>query len=670
MEHPDSDAQEKPTEPEENHDESGRFEWAPLEYDAALQAEGLFGLEVLQDESGLPPIKKAKTVKEKAKKKKTPVKKQAKEEEEADTSEELPDGEIEKATRAWNSLLFDDWEIPIQVRRNLHAAGMLLPTTIQKLVFKPSLTGSANIVASAKTGSGKTLAFSLPIILALLKHERAGEERPILCLAVLPTRELALQVKDTIAMLLKGTSMSVFALIGGIAIQKQERVLKYKPEVIVATPGRLWDAMQELDMKFDLKYLVLDEADRLVSDKAFKELGSIVAKVRTSRTQNFICSATMLNKKKDLKVIFKMLQIKNPTVCVASHKGDVVMPYDQFAQQKFFKIKEDEETCNTTLPENLKFQVVKCLDNEKELKLVAYLMEHYSNVDHGRTIIFVNSISYAYRLEPLLSLILWRDKHELRIAKSHCMTLDKESKVNYITSLHSRLRQKQRLKRLEQFNKHDKAIMVCTDVAARGIDLPKVDGVVHFQPPRNASLFIHRSGRTARLSAQGTRSSSALMSVPGAAICICESSEAETWEKLFKAVNRRMDDEEEILGCIPQKQYQRWSPAEVPSNVAGYKKLLMLASSIEAQEHQVGGGNGIRNNVLQLTKKAKTESWLHTFAKQADIVLSDEESDEEARHSRSTTYKLLKAGKRKLLSVSPKRIESPKETQLRSNNDG
>ncbi|GBE62151.1 ATP-dependent RNA helicase [Babesia ovata] len=651
MENPDSETQETPKEPEANNDESGRFEWAPLEYDAALQAEGLFGLEVLHDESGLPPLKKPKAVKEKVKKKKTPVKKPAKEEE-TDPSEQLSDGEIEKATRPWNSLLFDDWQIPIQVRRNLHAQGMLSPTTIQKLVFKPSLSGSANIVASAKTGSGKTLAFSLPIILSLLKHERTDDERPILCLAVLPTRELALQVKDTIALLLKGTSMSVFALIGGIAIQKQERVLKYKPEIIVATPGRLWDAMQELDIKFNLKFLVLDEADRLVSDKAFRELGSIVAKVRTTRTQNFICSATMLNKKKELRVIFKLLKIKNPTVCVASHKGDVVMPYDQFAQQKFFKIKEDEETCNTTLPENLTFQVVKCLDNEKELKLVAYLMEHYSNVEHGRTIIFVNSISYAYRLEPLLSLILWRDKHELRIAKSHCMTLDKESKVNYITSLHSRLRQKQRLKRLEQFNKHDKAIMVCTDVAARGIDLPKVDGVVHFQPPRNANLFIHRSGRTARLTAKGTHASSGVTNASGAAICICESSEAETWEKLFKAVNRRMDDEEEILGCIPPKQYQR------------YKKLLTLASSIEAQEHQVGDGNGKQNNALQLTKEAKTESWLHTFAKEADIVLSDEEPDEEARHSRSTTYKLLKAGKRKLLNVSPNRIETPKSNAV------
>lgn len=594
-------------------DETKRFRWVPIEYDTKLQGEGLMSLEVLQDDDELPVIKKAKKTKKEPKENKAP--KDDKKLEDTDKIDDVPVQQVEDATKKWNTLLFDDWNIPTPVRRNLYNAGMLTPTVIQKIVFKPSLTTGANIVACAETGSGKTLAFSLPVIISLLKPEPVvAEERVVSCLVILPTRELALQVKDTMVMLLKDTYMKAFSLIGGISIQKQERIVKNKPEIIVATPGRLWDAINQFNMVFNLKYLILDEADMLVTEKSFKELGSIVTKVKYNTTQTFIYSATILNKKKDLNTLFKLLKMKDPTVCVASHKGNLVQPYDQFLQNKAFQITETEEASNTTLPASLGFKLIRCFDNDKELKLVAYLMKHYSNVNHGRTVVFVNSISYAYRLEPLLSLILWRDKHELRMAKSHCMTLNKESKVKYITSIHSKLKQKQRLKRLEQFTKHDKSILICTDVASRGLDLPDIDGVIHFQPPRNTSLFIHRSGRTARLSAEGY------------AICICESSEVETWEGLFKTIDKKMDDVEEILTCIPPMQYQK------------YKRLLMLANTIEAQEHQ-------------LSKAAKTESWLQTAAKQADIALSDEDSDDTAAVKRCKTYKSLKAGKRALLNL-------------------
>ncbi|GIX65797.1 ATP-dependent RNA helicase [Babesia caballi] len=347
---------------EEGREDGKRFMWTSLEVDAALQKEGLFGLEVLREDDVLPVAKKAKKKEKKPKK----ARKTAEEQPETDAAEELTDEQVEGATSKWDALLFGEWTMPIGVRRSLHSAGMVAPTVIQSLAFKPSLTAGVNLVACAETGSGKTLAFALPIALALLKVQRPeGDERPVLCLAVLPTRELALQVKDTIAMLFKGTPMSAFALIGGIAIQKQERVLKHRPEVLVATPGRLWDTMQKLDIKFDLRYLVLDEADRLVGDKAFREMGAIISKVKNVHTQRFIYSATILNRKNDLKMLFKLLAVKNPTVCVASHKGNLVLPYDQLLQTKSFNIKDTEEASNATLPEKLEFKVVKCFDNEK-----------------------------------------------------------------------------------------------------------------------------------------------------------------------------------------------------------------------------------------------------------------------------------------------------------------
>lgn len=593
-------------------DDKRKFQWKPLEYDEALQAEGLMGLEVLQDDEVVELIKKPKKAKKETKKK--DAVKQELEAEDRQQDVEATDDQVEEATKSWDHLLFQDWKIPVQVRRNMYRAGMVSPTVIQKLVLKPALLGS-NIVASAETGSGKTLAFSLPVIMSLLKQGPVEpDKRVVLCLTILPTRELALQVKDTIVMLLKETHMKAFSLIGGISMQKQERIIKNKPEIIVATPGRLWDAINKFDITFKLQYLILDEADMLVVEHAFKELKSIVAKVKTNSTQALIFSATILNRKRDLNELFKLLKLHNPTVCAASHKGDLVVSYEEFLKNKSFQIKETEEAANTTLPASLKFNLIKCLDADKELKLVSYLMQHYSNVKKGRTVLFVNSISYAYRLEPLLSLILWKDKHELRIAKSHCMTLDKESNVDYITSIHSKLKQKQRLKRLEQFTKHGKSILICTDLASRGLDLPDVDTVIHFQPPRGANLFIHRSGRTARLSAEGV------------AVCICLSSEMEKWEELFKAINRSINEVEEIMECIPQKQYQQ------------YKKLMALANAIESKEHQ-------------LSKETKTESWLQTAAKQADIELSDEDMDEEHSMSRLKAYRSLKSGKRALLNL-------------------
>ncbi|EDO05717.2 DEAD/DEAH box helicase family protein [Babesia bovis T2Bo] len=584
--------------PMEEQDDAPMFMWTPVEYDASLQAEGLLGLEVLQDDSVEPVPKKQRKSKKAS-------------EGTAQESPSLPevsDDQVNEATRGWNNILFDQWAIPIGIRRNLYGANMTSPTVIQRLVFKPSLTAGMHIVACAETGSGKTLAFSLPIALSL----KCSDEKPVSALAILPTRELALQVKDTMSMLIKGTQHSVFAIIGGMSIQKQERVLKHQPEVIVATPGRLWDIMQDVSITFKLQYLVLDEADRLVSEQSFKELGNIVDKVRERDTQCFIYSATILNREKDLQALFKLLKLSNPMVCTASHKGDLVLPYDQFIKKRPFKKTVEEDTSNTTLPPNLRFRIIKCLDDERELKLIAYMMEHHVNNDSAHIIIFVNSISYAYRLEPLLSLIFWRDKHELRIAKKHCMTLNKEPKFNFITSIHSRLKQKQRLKRLEQFTKNKKAVLICTDVAARGVDIPNITEVIHFQVPRNASTFVHRSGRTARCEAAGT------------AVCICESSEVDTWNDLFKAINKNMATEEVAMACIPPKQYQR------------YKRLLALASDIEEQEHKI-------------SKKEKTKAWLQMAAKQADIELSDEESDTDAMKAR--TYRSLKAGKRTLMEL-------------------
>lgn len=132
-------------------DETKRFRWVPIEYDTKLQGEGLMSLEVLQDDDELPVIKKAKKTKKEPKENKAP--KDDKKLEDTDKIDDVPVQQVEDATKKWNTLLFDDWNIPTPVRRNLYNAGMLTPTVIQKIVFKPSLTTGANIVACAETVS-------------------------------------------------------------------------------------------------------------------------------------------------------------------------------------------------------------------------------------------------------------------------------------------------------------------------------------------------------------------------------------------------------------------------------------------------------------------------------------------------------------------------------------
>ncbi|UVC49363.1 ATP-dependent RNA helicase [Theileria orientalis] len=588
---------------EPNNSEKKKLKWKELEIPSDLVSEGLVCLEILENgndkEIVAPKPKKRKKVNKSDSKKTDPA-------QEVDNT--FDENEVIKSTRDWSNIA-KDFTIPSTVLNNLYKNNLKSPTPIQKLAFKPSILEKNDILISSETGSGKTLCFVLPIVISLYTQRT---ENKIECLALLPTRELAIQVKKIFFLIIEGLNLRVLALIGGISIQKQERLLKKDPSIVVATPGRLEDFLREGKLKgmFELKFLVLDEVDKFFEDNSFKEVESIVKYVKRPKIQHFLSSATILNMKDNLNSLFKLLSINNPKVCICTRDKQLVVPYTELANGKILHKKSFTDT-HTSLPENLVFKVIESEEKYKEVRLISYLVEHLCNTENKKCLIFVNTVTYVYRLESLLSLILWKDVHESGIKKKYCATFNVDTKLDYVSGIHSRLKQKQRLKRLESFSKNKKSILISTDVASRGLDIPNIDIVVHFHPPKNKSLFLHRSGRTARLNAGGV------------SVCVCCPSDKEIWKNLLNEINKNFE-QMEFVEEIPSDEFMK------------YKSLLKLAETIEQNE-------------FRMSKEKKMSNWFKNAARKADIMLSDEEEDEDNMRSRS--YKFMKSEKKKLLKI-------------------
>lgn len=364
----------------------------------------------------------------------------------------------------------------------LSRLGFSKPSPIQESVINPACDGF-DILAAAQTGSGKTLSFGIPIMNQILETKRVQNRATTRCLCVLPTRELALQVKEHLEAVCQ-SAIGVGVAVGGMSIEKQFRILSRKPDIVVGTPGRLagllglskssdTDGSDQIcaDFKYhlcdNLSFLVLDEADRLLEQAHFRDLTQILQFIYTSipvaeSIQTFVLSATLPVESSELGRLVKRLRLKP-------------------AGQRF-TIDLGRKDSDASVPKELTFKTMYCANEEdREAYLVYYLLKKMS----GKIIVFVNAISYVYRLASLLPLCLPNGSR--------------------VVGIHSNLRQKDRLKKLDQFKAASQglSVMVATDLAARGLDLPEVRAVVHLQPPRTPESLIHRSGRTARAGRSG-----------------------------------------------------------------------------------------------------------------------------------------------------------------------
>ncbi|XP_049625739.1 ATP-dependent RNA helicase DDX24 [Suncus etruscus] len=299
---------------------------------------------------------------------------------------------------------------------------------------------------------------------------------PLLGLVLTPTRELALQVKQHIDAVAKFTGIKTALLVGGMSTQKQQRMLNRRPEIVVATPGRLWELVKEkhphLSNLRKLRCLVIDEADRMVEKGHFAELSQLLEMLSESqynpKRQTLVFSATLtlthqaparILHKKHVKKIDKMAKL------------DLLMQkIGMRSKPKVIDLTRNEATVET-----LTETKIHCETDEKDYYLYYFLMQY-----PGRTLVFANSISCIKRLSGLLKVL-------------DIMPL----------TLHACMHQKQRLRNLEQFARLDDCVLLATDVAARGLDIPKVQHVIHYQVPRTSEIYVHRSGRTARAASEG-----------------------------------------------------------------------------------------------------------------------------------------------------------------------
>ncbi|KAM3871370.1 ATP-dependent RNA helicase DDX24 [Diretmus argenteus] len=304
--------------------------------------------------------------------------------------------------------------------------------------------------------------------------ENGSQSQPLLGLVLTPTRELAVQVKHHIDAVAKFTDIRTAIVVGGMSQQKQIRMLKRRPEIVIATPGRLWELIKEkhphlLNLR-QLKCLVIDEADRMVERGHFAELESLLEMLNTvhfnPKRQVFVFSATLtmarslptrlLRKKKNLDQRSK-LEVLMEKVGMKS-------------KPKVIDLTRKEATVETLTETR-----IHCEKDEKDFFLYYFLLQY-----PGRTMVFANSIDCIKRLNSLLVIM---DHTPL--------------------PLHANMHQKQRLKNLERFAERDSCVLLTTDVAARGLDIPNVQHVIHYQVPRTTETYVHRSGRTARAAKEG-----------------------------------------------------------------------------------------------------------------------------------------------------------------------
>ena len=339
------------------------------------------------------------------------------------------------SNRQWQNLGVDEQIISSLIKR-----GIKTPFPIQDLTIPDALRGN-DVCGKAKTGSGKTLAFGIPMVQNL--DQSPGDNNPR-GLIMVPTRELATQVKEELDPLLNGKSLTAVAIYGGANIEEQIKAIKRGTDIIVATPGRMIDLLEREEISLQsLEMVVLDEADRMADMGFLPQVEWILRRVDRNH-QTLLFSATLdgvvntLIQRYQSNPIMHEVEAKEITVEEMTHR--------------FLHVHERDK-----------------------VKVAAAITRSVS-----RTLIFSNT-------------------------KAGCDRLVKKLLTEGIRAqaIHGDLRQNIREKALARFASGKLPVLVATDVAARGIHVDGVEVVIHYDPPSDHKTYLHRSGRTARAGTDG-----------------------------------------------------------------------------------------------------------------------------------------------------------------------
>ena len=334
---------------------------------------------------------------------------------------------------------FADLGVSDVICEALDERGITEPFSIQEIAIPDALAGR-DVCGKAKTGSGKTLAFGIPVV---EKLEKAAPKRPR-ALALVPTRELAVQVAEELTPLAAARDITVSAIYGGANIERQITRLEKGADFVVATPGRAIDLVERKSMSLaDLTHVIVDEADRM-ADMGFLPQVEWLLRQAENEHQTLLFSATLdgvvdsLVRRYQTDPVFHEVEAREVTVDQMTHR----------------------------------FVQVHAMDKAKVAASIANSTE--------KSIIFTATKHMADRLARELA--------------------DNDVRAS---AIHGDLRQQHRLRALNDFSEGKLSVLVATDVAARGIHVDDVGVVVHYDPPSDHKAYLHRSGRTARAGSRG-----------------------------------------------------------------------------------------------------------------------------------------------------------------------
>ena len=331
-------------------------------------------------------------------------------------------------------------KIEDSLKNSLEKMNFNVPTPIQSMAIPVALEGR-DVLGTAQTGTGKTLAFSIPLINKLILDKNSY------ALVLCPTRELASQVMDAIKSIISDKiNIKTALLIGGESMQKQLRQLKNRSRIIVGTPGRINDHLKRRSLNLaSTKYLVLDETDRML-DMGFTPQIEMVLKFVPKDHQTLLFSATLPQ---------NILRIS----------------------ERYLRKPERISTGSTSTPiAKIKQETLQVYKENKYEELIDQLLER-----KGSILVFVKTKRNADKMVKRL-------KEEDHSADA----------------IHGDLRQSKRDRVINSFRKGTKRILVATDVAARGLDIPLIQHVINYDLPQVPEDYIHRIGRTARAGSEGS----------------------------------------------------------------------------------------------------------------------------------------------------------------------
>ncbi|WP_439111912.1 DEAD/DEAH box helicase [Lentibacter sp.] len=382
--------------------------------------------------------------------------------------------------------------LPARLSTNLQELGLTEPTPIQAKAIPHAMNGR-DVLGLAQTGTGKTAAFSLPILTAIGRMEGKPEPKSVRGLILAPTRELAKQIQEAMVGFAKGTGTRINLVIGGASLNVQANKLERGTDILVATPGRLLDLIDRRAVRLDgAKFLVLDEADQML------DLGFIHALRRI---------ATLLPKERQT-MLFSATMPKNMNEIANSYLTDPIRV----------------ETAPPGKPIERIEQSVHFVSQASKPEL---LIEHLG----------------AHKDEA--ALVFGRTKHGCEKLKKRL-----EAAGFAADSIHGNKSQGQRERAIKAFKDGKVTVLVATDVAARGIDIPLVRHVYNYELPNVADNYVHRIGRTARAGREG------------AAIAYCSPEEIGELKDIQKLIGRD----------IPVEGKAAWAADLLASTKAGQKR--------------------------------------------------------------------------------------------------